>query len=348
MATGGVQSFDEWADLAGLNERSKELLKKHDLDDIKALQVIDIDKVTPLLKLSLGQAAIFNDAVQNLKKTKGTGCVPTPQVNNAPDIECNATLDALRQEANIQETVQELQTSGSNLSNLLGSSLTGQLSSHSIKGNDVFDPIYYLRPKTQAKYHDITDFVTVNQAESEEVISCKDDVEMVLRNTSRKPKIALSNVTVSQWNVANYSILYQLLLDGSLSQDQIPDYLAYSIKTLEFLTIYEWQSILLYDREYRKKQATYSFRWGLDPSHMIRATLIPKHSLLKKGIGQQQKTKNVSSKTARGPYVPKESEICLSFNSRAGCRWGDVCKYQHVCSESGCGQNHPRYQHQKS
>ena len=96
----------------------------------------------------------------------------------------------------------------------------------------------------------------------EEVVTAKDGVEMVLRTAGRSTKTPLSKVSVASWNLANYNIMYKLLQDGALGYEQIPDYLGYSVKIIDYLNLFDWQSILAYDREYRKKQATFHFRWG--------------------------------------------------------------------------------------
>jgi hypothetical protein len=131
---------------------------------------------------------------------------------------------------------------------------------------------------------------------------------------------------------------------------QIPDYLAYSSKVLEHTFQFEWESVLLFDREYRKKQAAYGFRWGIDPPHLGRAYLVPRVRNPKHDSRSFKRQENFAHKQMQDKRPNKLTtknghEICLSFNSKSGCRWGAACKYAHICAESNCGEAHPQFSH---
>ena len=334
-------SFDfvVWAKDCGLNDKTIDKLKSQDLDDREALELIDIQLDIPMLKLTAGQAAKFRNAVGKIQgKAKA---------QSVPDSDQPVTLDEIRQLADQQEAWNQA-ANGTSLQSILhpGQGPTATLPSGNMEHVNTFDPTFYLKPRVQCKYLDITDFVTVNgEEQEEEVISSKDGIEMVLRTSGKQSKIPLNKVTVGQWSAANLCILYNLMSEGTLTHERVPDYLAYSIKILEFLPLYEWQSILAYDREYRKKQATYKFRWGVDPPHMNKAMLIPKFLTRRDKFKQGDKPKNSNGRFHSRPRTQDGGEICLLFNSKQGCKWGTSCKYVHVCLEPRCGKDHPQFEH---
>ena len=62
----------------------------------------------------------------------------------------------------------------------------------------------------------------------------------------------LENISLQQWVVANTCVFYTLLSQGKLvSQVDIQNYLAYTVKIMELSSKYEWCSVLLYDNEFR-------------------------------------------------------------------------------------------------
>jgi len=357
--------FDDWAKGVGLNQKTLDLLAKQDLCDLKALKVFDIDDVH-LLKLTMGQAALLADGLHKLQKITAINTNPghtEPEKSPDPVVSDEQILAHLRGDPTLKEAVNKAIGSGNPWGDLLAKTQIGSLESQSNlvsnQGpgqNAVFDPVYYLRPKSTSKYHDITDFVAPKKGDFEEVISSKEGVEIVIRSQEKgAKKVHLSSVSVTQWNIANTSILYQLMVDGTLALTSISDYLAYTIKVLELSYHHEWSSVLSYDREYRSKQAAYGFRWGTDPPHLGASILIPRSfhkftndkSFSDKGSFSDKRTSKLPSQRARKLTTRKGEEICLAFNSKGGCRWGSACRYLHVCSEKGCEERHPQFDHPK-
>jgi hypothetical protein len=351
------EEYLQWATELGLVHKTNELLSKHDLCDLKALKVIDL-KMLDNLKLSMGQAALLVDGLKRLQrgdkpKTGGdsTDRVLRDSVNIEDSSGDQPVLSQIRADPALQAATSRLLEGSDMWSGLLN---TNSQSQGLPNQTSVFDPIYYLKPRTSSKYYDVTEFISRRKGEFEEIISSKDGVEIVLRNQEKSSrKVQLNTVSVTQWNIANVSIMYQLMLDGALAQQNLPDYLAYSVKILELSYHHEWDSVLLYDREYRQKQAAYGFRWGVDPPHLSAAILVPrtfnnsnsqsKHfqkSFQKPGRAQIPRHRKLTTKNGR--------EICLAYNSKSGCRWGVSCKYMHVCSENGCEQPHPMGEHPKA
>ena len=96
------------------------------------------------------------------------------------------------------------------------------------------------------------------------MIACNDLQQGIF--ISGPQKVELENVTLVQWSVANLAIFHYVVDEEKLQADNILDYLSYKICELGQRFIYI--SVCLYDREYRKLQATHSFRWGMDFPHL--------------------------------------------------------------------------------
>ena len=84
---------------------------------------------------------------------------------------------------------------------------------------------------------------------------------------NRRPK--LSEVSLSEFNIANTRILFRLIETGQLPTfSDLKDYLVYSVKINQLASKFSWQKVLKYDGEYRLAQAKYSFPWSYDSHHM--------------------------------------------------------------------------------
>ena len=138
----------------------------------------------------------------------------------------------------------------------------------------------------------------------------------------------------------------------------IEDYLSYSIKVLEKATNYTWQSVLLYNDEFRVLQHTYGFPWGTDHSHLHEVIFMPRWvaKLTRRQGNTTTSPYNSSDSSSKGPsntcsHIPNGSEICRMFNARKGCR-RLPCKFVHTCNckvgSQACGKNHQGYLHGSS
>lgn len=144
-----------------------------------------------------------------------------------------------------------------------------------------------------------------------------------------------------------------MLLDGSLTAANLPNYLAYSIKILQLSEVYQWVKVLQYDRAYRYMQARDKFTWGVEQSHLLMLFLMGNQG---QGKGKQGMTGPPNSKftfpnsghknpPSKPLYTSEGREICMNFNGIKGCKWGQGCRYVHACSAPGCGKSHARHQH---
>jgi hypothetical protein len=213
----------------------------------------------------------------------------------------------------------------------------GQGVHNTIAGNRAdLDPLIYLGDK-RADFLDIVDFVpnhmSVNQ---EQVISQGNGVEIVIKSGPKRLKI--ESVSPTMWTAANSRILSELLKNGKLATDHIGYYLAYTVKVCDLAQRYTWQSVLLYDREYRRLQATFGFPWGSDTQHLNTVHLRPKWNETDSKKGSV-KTPHIEDKNyVGGSQVP----ICRLYNHSV-CTYGSNCKYRHLCVV--CQGNHPQSNH---
>ena len=331
-------------------------MKEHALTCMKAIRVIT-EKEIRGLKLKMGQKAILVAGVLSAQNANNNSAgSPDPPQPGLPGDSLEAPLqdsdnsgqmdlETLKKDPKVKELLKLLPPG--TLPVLAKPSDQDQPSS----GNYCYKSNLFLQPTEPIKYHDITDNISLSyDSVDEEVVTAKDGVEMVLRTAGRSAKIPLNKVSVANWNLANYNIMYKLLREGALGHEQIPEYLGYSVKIMDFLNLFDWKSILAYDREYRKKQAAFHFKWGSDPPHLSTSLLVPKFLVKPTEMGAHKSTFRDKAPERRPaqPITSKGQIICKSFNSKGGCKFGYNCKYTHVCLAPGCEKEHPQFSHNKA
>lgn len=191
--------------------------------------------------------------------------------------------------------------------------------------------------KSTPSYFDICDFVQTS-VEEEVVLGGQGDQQIVVKSGPKKPRI--ENLTLSQWSVANLAILYKLVGENKLQGPAMMDYLSYTTKIYQLVQRFSLVSVMLYDREYRKLQASLNFRWGTDVQHLSNIHL------------QAREKPAAQSSQPKKPFVPfkpaktgqGKQEICRNYNSQKGCSFAE-CKFKHVCIIPGCKQTHSALNH---
>ena len=138
-----------------------------------------------------------------------------------------------------------------------------------------------------------------------------------------------------------------LLSQGKLvSQVDIQNYLAYTVKIMELSSKYEWRSVLLYDNEFRKLQAIYSFPWSFDSPHLHTVMLQP---IFKASFANKPSQPNApSTRTVFASFTSEGRVICRNLNGQKGCTL-QHCNFARVCNRKvagkACGLAHPGYSH---
>ncbi|MES9884142.1 MAG: hypothetical protein ABW185_25125 [Sedimenticola sp.] len=319
-----------------------ELLKRG-FTSTRALELVteaDID----CAKIPRGQRRLILDVAQRSKATGSTApnvassagspvIPPNPQPGPHVDIGSNSGDAYTALLGNLLQQQANVTVSQPALSDTLITTTPGQATSWS-------DPQVHISTAAQGKstceYHDICDFVP-NVVEEEVVVGGQGDQQLVVKSGSRKPK--LENVSFTQWSIANLAILYRLVGDGKLVGPALMDYLSYTTKVYQLIQRFSLVSVLAYDREYRRLQASMGFRWGTDVQHLHTLCLHPRD----KPATTSHSARRPQQQSAR-QGKSQGKELCRSFNSTRGCTY-QSCKFDHKCIIPGCGQNHPAASH---
>ena len=191
------------------------------------------------------------------------------------------------------------------------------------------------------KHLDITDFVRCFSSPTEHIIANDSNMQVLIRGgSSSKPK--LDDITPLAWLGGSIRIMRELVRRGDLKASEIDHYLVYLEKISDLSGKYTWASLRTYDREYRRWQAQTGAPWTRDNGHLSDAFLHVRQD------GTQQSSSKPSgvstSKTQKNSKQSTGMETCRSFNF-GKCKFGDQCKFQHICMVAGCQQNHPVTQH---
>ena len=198
------------------------------------------------------------------------------------------------------------------------------------------NPLVYLSDNKQSDYYDIVNFVPMSTFDqNEHVLASQNDAEVIIKSGARRPK--LDSVSPLQWTAANSRILAKLLIEGKIGHQNIAQYLAYTVKIATLAQRYLWQSILVYDREYRRLQASYNFPWASDVQHLMTVHLIPRHEG-KFGNGSEK------MRIERGNKHMGSKQKCKLYN-HSTCVYGTSCRYVHECNI--CNGPHPQLEHPK-
>ncbi|MEW8546117.1 MAG: hypothetical protein AB2693_21565 [Candidatus Thiodiazotropha sp.] len=322
---------------------------KRGYTSLQALRLIDIrDLDTPVIPL--GQRRLIPHVASAINTTPG---------NTTSNTEPNNASHAFEERHRTQQTTdtydqlvgtllsQQQRLGASTSTATQGFSQSTTASCQSAAQPSWADPQIHIATaygKSAPTYLDICDFVTSN-VEEELIIGSHGDQQILVKSGPRKPK--LENLTLSQWSVANLSILYKLSRDGKLIGQSLMDYLSYTTKVYQLVQRYNLISVFLYDREYRKLQASEGFRWGTDVQHLHQINLQPRE---KSQTAQSQVTKKIQAsgsvaKNSHGNRPEKRDlGICRNFNSTKGCTFPQ-CKYKHQCILPGCSQKHSAVTH---
>lgn len=365
----GEECVQDWAIKHQISPDAISKLIKEGFDSMAAIQLIDADDLAKT-KISRGQQKLILASV-NLLKNKRTliqeEAVSRQSVEVQTANQHHNTTQFLSRSENLDQQqgsdrdpyVQALfrqshqgqsQTCATVTNNVLSDLNIGnsiQNANSSLTGTHSWqDPQVYLSAAASGKsalsYYDITEFVA-EKYEEEIVVGDNGSQRLVLKSGPQKPR--LESVTLAQWSVANLAILYKLLGDARLNAGNILDYLSYTTKICQLVQKYSLVSVLLYDREYRKLQATHNFRWGTDIPHLQTVHLQPRIPQIRSSQNQVRATAHPPKpKGQAAPVTLDGREICKLFNTQQGCHFQE-CKFVHQCSLLGCHQQHSAVTH---
>jgi hypothetical protein len=142
-------------------------------------------------------------------------------------------------------------------------------------------------------------------------------------------KVELGRVTQTQYMEASLKILREMVYKDKISVEQIMDYVGYLTKIATLAQTFQWTSVLLYDREYRKEQSDKGFAWGADNSYLMQLLLRPmgqSNTGIQNSVNGSRAAERHQSKFEPSTGRP----ICEKWNARWGCTLKN-CRYAHVC-----------------
>lgn len=212
------------------------------------------------------------------------------------------------------------------------------------------------RPGKTLKSRKIVDFVWPNPMDyldSKHYIDIGNGNQIYTSDPSKK--LSLGKVTVEQYGYASIEILHDMQRTGEITQAEVPKYLSYVQSIFRLAANNLWVSVLLYDMEYRDRQAKENFEWGsfipnLREFHLVQrpdSSTARAISEIQSSVGSVNSPKDHSqfSRRGKGPFLPNGKTICRRFNS--GECYGSNCRLAHHCAIC-YSKNHNASQHSSS
>ena len=133
-----------------------------------------------------------------------------------------------------------------------------------------------------------------------------------------------------------------------MSSSQNAAYNEYTRMVGDLYQLYTEPSVMLLDDEHRRLVALSGHSWADISLHLERL-----HLKLKSGgsVSATTVSRGSVSPVSTKSSIRKSNNPCYGYNSRAGCKNPDTCRYKHVCSDRvegvTCRGAHPKYDHAK-
>ena len=325
------QTFATVAKAAGIKPATIARLSDHDFDSVDAIKELHDDDV-PFLEVTRGQERMLIKWRNSLTTPAPTptpidddniiqppAAIPVPPVDGESQqpkepTGSGVTLPAMARDKELRELLASLHRNGGRTERFL----------------DLMDDARDTPEDTRSSGKPllIPDFVSRARGRTdpdEQELVNHGSTQLVLRASRVKPR--LEQVTMAEWMGANARIMQKLVSDNKLaSHEDISCYLQYVADVSDYAQVCEWESLMVYDNEYRKKQVSQNRRWGEDDIHL--ATFY----LQRKGQSNRRPQVNTGSRPSRPPRLSDNNgvEICRNYNGQ-GC-FRNVCQYSHVCS----------------
>ena len=349
----GPDERAQWVTQIGLNQKTVSILMEQDLDSVQALKAFAAlaePEEWKALGLTLGQEKLLRLGLKGLS-TEGdmaesditqpqvfqVGAANPGLVNQVQDsvgassqpqqlVNAGKTFDALCGNSSGHEAPTSLNLS-SNVpiglgcpipANNIGSDPRVMLTMKAVKRNTIHIT-QFLSEKTKKK--------CLARSKRDMVISTNEAEQVVLRSEESHP---YKGLTVGEWGAANMRLLNHLLSENILDRSQIEFYMAYTAQVMDHLDVYEWESILEWDYQYRELQVEYSLTWGTQIPQLDNKILVPRQK-----DGRNKVTSWGSQKAARRP-------VCRTFSATGQCSFGDKCRFFHSKQSKGNQQQPPK------
>ena len=174
---------------------------------------------------------------------------------------------------------------------------------------------------------DITSFVTLHPGQTSEHELRVVDGHISVAN-KRTPR---DKLTIPRYMEAS------IKMRSTLPPHQLNDYCDYLTKIAQLAQVFTWPSVLLYDKEFRRKQAETGGQWSSEEPYLMSLCLRP--------IANTSNTPNPPNKKSQSRLDPTSGKpVCIRFN-KSMCTT-DACRYSHVCMT--CLGPHPDTKHPRA
>ncbi len=324
-------NFKSWASESGLTTETVKLLEEQALTCDRGLRAVK-DSELEALELPLGQRVLLREAASSLRPQQAQA-TPTAasQMTEQSSAE-KSTLRNLATDSELNELVRQL--GDCHLKDLLAMNQSGNADHGSLVTGKGERPLL------------IPDFVKlpkgVYNEDYDEVLAGNFTLssQLVVR-TKKKPSV--EQVSLAQWIGASCRILLRLIEQDKASPAMIKDYLEYCAEVGDLCQTYTTTSVMLLDNAHRIMQTKNHCSWKDTDMHSRNFYLEkkPAHPTTQKPTANR----NIPAQGKRNrPVDAQGRQICISYNQPSGCPYPS-CKFQHVCTASGCGGSHPQHQH---
>ena len=158
-----------------------------------------------------------------------------------------------------------------------------------------------------------------------------------LQLTLNDKKVPLDHVTHLHYMEGSLKILREMILKDKANTAAIMEHVGYLIKVASMGQVFTWKSVLNFDQQYRKSQASSSFPWGADSPFLMQLLLKPKQQFSSENV-KSEHGKGFSGNRFNNQRNPQNVTdpasgkiVCGRYNGRNGCYMNN-CRYIHVCA----------------
>lgn len=325
-----VVTFAQWCKEKGLTEETLDVLNKEEISSFTVLESLQTEDIEAL-HLSLGQRAVLRRAASSLHDA---------QLNSASDTNsasAKITPKALEKNEELNQLLDQLKNT--HLTDLLhndNNAEVGQVKQGQCPG-EITKPLFIHDYLSSIKGNSITD------DDDEDTFTMPGGKQLIFKS---KRKINPEQVSTAQYLSATARILTELVEKSSNVETpqlvkMVKEYLQYQVLIGDLLQQYTTQSVMILDYQHRKEYSKDTSK----PMSDIDLNNLFLHLEKRNQINGNTRNKDTPSRRKRNNAG---REICIKFNNRGGCNYGESCRFVHECLVDGCYAKHPQYEHSKN
>ena len=275
-------------------------------DDIELADLIERFELKPATAALLAENGF--ESIQSVALIDD-GTIADLAINKGQSLLLRAMVAAAKNITQDQSAANSVENPGQvNLDHLLASLQSAappvnapQLAGTSVHPNPLHKPV------------DITQLVSLHPSSGGEAELSVVDGRLCV-GSKRTPRDKLSLAQYMEGALKAYSTLQ--------ARGAGENYLSYLTRVAQLAQVFQWQSVLLFDREFRRLQAESNLPWDTECSYLMTLLLRPLPS---------PSSTTANSKYDRRPRKDPASgkEVCIRFNK--GTCTSTACRFAHMC-----------------